>query len=585
MSEQPREPARPDADACAKKIDEAFATYNFHFRTVTQRAAGRFRNRDWVGSQQDAVQRIELYDRAVNRLVALLRAELGDSARDRSLWTATRDSYANRIRNYLDRDFHETFFNSVTRKIFGTIGVDPAIEFTVARPLPHKQPSHSRIVHRHSYRGSVWRLLEDGLNSYDFGLPWKNFGGAVDLASAAVEASVADRGGRYSLKRLEFLRPVFYRDYRAFLIGRLVGDDYVAPIVLAIRHGDEGLEIDGVISTTDDLSILLGFARSYLHVDLDPVRDAVLFLKSLLPRKPLSELYTSLGRAKQGKTERYRTLTRHLETTGDQFIDAAFDKGMVMIVFTPSRHPVVLKVIRDRFSSSKTVARRDVEDRYRLVFKHDRAGRLVDAQEFRELKFPRSCFSDEVLAELTGEASQTVRLDGDEVVLGHVYMERELTPLNQFLRNAPAEQRRLAVLDYGQAIRDLAASNIFPGDLLLKNFGVTRHCRVIFYDYDELCLVTDCNFRELPAAQTMEEEMGTSDWYYVAENDVFPEQFLTFLGLDDELAALFRSTHGELLTASFWRNLKSRIEQGEIFEVLPYRRVRQAADGLGAAGQ
>ncbi|MDH3588925.1 MAG: bifunctional isocitrate dehydrogenase kinase/phosphatase [Gammaproteobacteria bacterium] len=565
-----REP--PGAAGCARLIDEAFATYNFHFRTVTQRAAGRFENRDWPGSQHDAVQRIELYDRAVARLVRHLHVRLGDRATDRELWLATKNDYAGRTKNYLDRAFHETFFNSVTRQIFNTVGVDKELEFTKAHPLPAVAQTRSTIVRQHSYRGSVWRLVEAGLGAFHLEIPWSKFSASVDYATSAVEATVAQHGGRYSLRGLEFLRPVFFRDYRAYLIGRLHGDDYLAPIVVALKHGDNGLEIDGLITDADELSILVGFARSYLHVDLDPVRDAVLFLKSLLPRKPLGEIYTALGRAKQGKTERFRSLINHLRQTGDQFVDAAFDKGMVMVVFTPSEFPVVLKVIRDRFSSSKTVGRRDVEERYRLVFKHDRAGRLVDAQEFRDLKFKRKRFSEPVLQELSKEASKTVHIEGDEVILGHVYIERELTPLNRFLKEADPEQQRRAVLDYGQAIRDLAASNIFPGDLLLKNFGVTRHCRVIFYDYDELCLVTDCNFRDLPQARTMEEEFGSQDWYYVAENDVFPEQFITFLGLNEELAALFRQAHGELLTAAFWRDVQLRINRGEIFEILPYKR-------------
>lgn len=564
--------APPGPAACARLIDEAFATYNYHFRTVTQRAAGRFASCDWHGSQRDAVQRIELYDRAVNRLVRRLQSLLGDAATERERWVAAKASYRQRTRNYLDRAFHETFFNSVTRRIFGTVGVDPEVEFTEAQELADEAPKHSAIIRSHRYRGSVWSLMEECLRAFPFQLEWDNFSGSVDRTVAAIEAAMAQQGERYALQGVEFLRPVFYRDYRAYLIGRMVGPRADTPLVIAIKHGDRGLLVDGIISDRKELSILIGFARSYLHVDLDPVRDAVLFLKSLLPAKPVGEVFTALGRAKQGKTERFRTLISHLKNTGDRFVDAAYDKGMVMIVFTPTDQPVILKVIRDRFSSSKTVARREVEERYRLVFKHDRAGRLVDAQEFRGLKFKRLRFSDDVLDELAREAKKTVRFEDDYVILDHVYVERQLTPLNVFLQQASESEQRRAVLDYGQAIRDLATSNIFPGDLLLKNFGVTRHCRVIFYDYDELCRVTDCNFREMPQAQTMEEEMGSPDWYYVAENDVFPEQFLNFLGLKDELATLFRDAHGELLTAGYWRDIKERILAGEVFEILPYRR-------------
>lgn len=555
---------------CARLIDEAFATYNFHFRTVTRRAARRFRERDWHGAQRDAVQRIELYDRAVRRTVRRLHALLGEQADERELWIDIRAHYAQRIRNYLDRAFHETFFNSVTRKLFATVGVDPAIEFTQSEALPHGG-ANAGIVRRYEFGGSVWQLAERGLDEVAPDVPWDDFASSVAFATEALEAAIEGQGGRQQLAALELMRPLFYRDYRAYVVGRLVHTGGFTPVVFALRHGEAGLGVDGVLTGEDELSILTGFARSYLHVDLDPVRDAVMFLKSVLPRKPLGELYTALGRAKQGKTERYRVLITHLHTTGDHFVDAAFDKGMVMVVFTPRELPVVLKVIRDRFASSKEVVRREVMDRYRLVFKHDRAGRLVDAQEFRDLKFRRDCFSPEVLEELLAEAARTVRVEGEEIVLGHVYVERRLRPLNVFLAEAAPQQRRAVVLDYGEALRDLAATNIFPGDLLLKNFGVTRHGRVIFYDYDELCLVTECNFRDLPRARTIEEEMSSDEWFYVADNDVFPEQFLNFLGLDAELTEIFTSAHAELVTADFWRDTQRRIRRGEVFEVLPYR--------------
>lgn len=563
-------PQRPGPAHCARLIDEAFATYNFHFRTLTRRAARRFRDRDWHGTQRDAVQRIELYDRAVRRTVARLQGQLGDDAAARELWIEIRNHYARRIRNYLDRAFHETFFNSVTRKLFATVGVDPEIEFTQADALPAGGAA-TGIARSYSFQGSVWQMIERALNDIAIDVGWDDFAASVAFATAGLDRAIAGHEGRRSLQALELLRPLFYRDYRAYVVGRLVNTEGYTPVVFALRHDESGLSVDGVLTSEDELSILTGFARSYFHVDLDPVRDAVMFLKSLLPRKPLGELYTALGRAKQGKTERFRVLKAHFGATGDKFVDAAFDKGMVMVVFTPRDLPVVLKVIRDRFASSKEVVRREVTDRYRLVFKHDRAGRLVDAQEFRDLKFSRDRFAPEVLEELLAEAQRTVRIEGDEIVLGHVYVERRLRPLNVYLSETTDAQRHAAVLDYGQALRDLAATNIFPGDLLLKNFGVTRHGRVIFYDYDELCLVTECNFRDMPRARTMEEEMSSDQWYYVADNDVFPEQFLSFLGLDAELAQTFRNAHAELLTAAFWRDTQQRIRRGEVFEVLPYR--------------
>jgi isocitrate dehydrogenase kinase/phosphatase len=297
----------------------------------------------------------------------------------------------------------------------------------------------------------------------------------------------------------------------------------------------------------------------------------------MLPRKPAGELFTVLGRAKQGKTERYRELVRHLEHASDSFVQAPGERGLVMLCFTLPSFDVVFKVIRDRFAYPKTILREEVVAKYQLVFKHDRAGRLVDAQEFKRMRFSRARFSQELLDELATETANTVHSEGDSLIFDHLYIERRMTPLNLYLRTAAAPAAELAVLDYGQCIRDLAYTNIFAGDLLLKNFGVTRHGRVIFYDYDELCQVTDCNFRDLPQAVHPEDEMRDEAWYYVADNDVFPETFINFLGFDDVQRAAFMRVHGELLQAEFWRHVQQRLNEGDLLEVLPYQPQRARA--------
>jgi isocitrate dehydrogenase kinase/phosphatase len=325
--------------------------------------------------------------------------------------------------------------------------------------------------------------------------------------------------------------------------------------------------------------VVFGFARSYLHVDLDHVAEAVVFIKSLLPRKPVSEIFTVLGRAKQGKTERYRELMRNLASTTDHFVHAPGERGLVMVCFTLPSFDVVFKIIRDRFPYPKNVVREEVQAKYRMVFKHDRVGRLVDAQEFKRLRFPRARFAPELLEELFSETASTVHADGDDIIFDHLYIERRMTPLNIYLRTASPDAAELAVLDYGQCIRDLAYTNIFAGDLLLKNFGVSRHGRVIFYDYDELCQVTDCRFRDMPQATNPEDEMRDEAWFYVHDNDVFPETFIRFLAFDDAQREAFMRMHGEVLTADFWRGVQQRLAEGEILEVVPYHphRVRVAS--------
>ena len=352
------------------------------------------------------------------------------------------------------------------------------------------------------------------------------------------------------------------------------------PLLIALVNEEGQMVADAVLLTEDEASIVFSFTRSAFHADIDDPREVIHFLKSIMPAKRIAELYTALGYNKHGKAELYRDLMQHLDRSIDSFEIAPGDRGMVMVVFTLPSYDIVFKVIRDTFDYPKTTTRNQVLERYQLVFKHDRAGRLVDAQEFEHLAFPVHRFSERVLQELRETAGGSIAIDGDRIIIKHVYTERRVTPLNLYLRHTTDGGARETALDYGQAIRDLAATNIFPGDLLLKNFGVTRHGRVIFYDYDELCLLTDCNFREMPKPRTVEEEMAAEPWFYVGRGDVFPEEFISFLGLYGILREVFLEAHGELLTAEFWTRIQARHRAGEVVDIFPYRparRLRQVA--------
>jgi isocitrate dehydrogenase kinase/phosphatase len=559
---------------CAAEFVRAFEEYNHEFRAITQRAPGRFDRRDWKGSQRDAVERIELYDRCTDRAVEYIRGVLGEEVHERAIWSSIKRRFAELIEELADSEFNKTFFNSITRRTFGTVGVDPAVEF-VALDLDPMASVRTQIDTReYVNRGSLELLFEEVLGDFRFRTPYHDFDRSVAIVADEVKAYGESISERREVERLELIRPVFYQISRAYVVGRLTGRNWILPFVIAFKNTEGGVIVDAVMMNESAVSILFSFTRSYFHVDLDHVGEAVVFLKTILPRKPVSELYTVLGRAKQGKTERYRELFRHLQQSTDQFVHAPGERGLVMACFTLPSFDVVFKIIRDRFPYPKNTLREEVLEKYDLVFKHDRAGRLVDAQEFKRLKFPKARFAPELLEELLSETANSVHVEGDHLVIDHLYIERRMTPLNLYVRSSTREEAEKAVLDYGQAIRDLACTNIFAGDLLLKNFGVTRHGRVIFYDYDELCLVTDCRFREVPEPRHEEDEMRAEAWYYVAENDVFPETFIQFLGFDDHLKHVFLTAHGELLTAAWWRGIQQRLTEGDVLEVLPYHRHR-----------
>ena len=424
-------------------------------------------------------------------------------------------------------------------------------------------------------------MIEAVLTACAFNAPWNDLSRDARLVAESIEREFSSVPGRdfASIESIDMIPTVFYRNQGAYLVGRIVCRDQMVPLTLALKHVPAGIAVDAVLLTAEEASIVFSFTRSYFHVEVQCSRELVAFLKSIMPRKPIAELYIAIGHNKHGKTELYRDLMEHIDQSTDKLEIARGDRGMVMSVFTLPSFDVVFKVIRDRFAYPKNSTRRDVMERYQLVFKHDRAGRLADVQEFEHLAFARSRFSEALLAELASECSETVVIGPRIVEIKHVYVERRMVPLNLYVREAELAAARDAIIDYGQAVRDLAATNIFPGDMLLKNFGVTRHGRVVFYDYDELCLVTDCNFREMPTASDEYDEYGSEPWFYVGPNDIFPEEFINFMGLGGELRESFLRWHRELLTPQYWSQIQGRHRAGELLDITPYasrRRLRQA---------
>ncbi|HTT70409.1 MAG TPA: bifunctional isocitrate dehydrogenase kinase/phosphatase [Anaeromyxobacteraceae bacterium] len=559
----------------AATVREAYASFQLEFRHITRRAKLRFEARDWRGAHADALERLELHPRAIARAVDELRGVLGAAATHPLLREELKAHFERELGALPDPELGRTFYNSVARRIFGTIGVNPRAEFTAADPPPGSVRNAASNQRVYPCRRGTEELVRALLEDYAFATPYRDLPADARLVAAKVDAYVRSFDDARTLDAVEMLRPVFYRGKGAYLVGRLRRGGTVSPFILALLHGDEGIFVDAALTAPYDASVVFSFTRSYFHVEVEGALALIGFLKSILPQKPTSELYIAIGHNKHGKTVLYREILEQLARTDDRFERARGDRGMVMIVFTLPSLDVVFKVIRDRFAPPKSVTRKEVMQKYALVFRHDRAGRLVDAQEFEHLVFERTRFSEEVLDEMLREAGETVRVEGERVFIRHLYAERRLTPLNLFIRERDEWSAREALRDYGQALRDLAATNTFPGDLLLKNFGVTRNGRVIFYDYDELCLVTDCNFRDIPRASGDEDETGGEPWFYVGENDVFPEEFLTFLGLPERLRNAFLAAHGEILTADFWRRMQARHRAGEIVDIFPYRESRR----------
>jgi isocitrate dehydrogenase kinase/phosphatase len=561
-----------------------FERYRSGFRRITRASRRHFEHADWHGVSGDMLERLSLYSSVVEEVMAALAQVFSFALRDEALWAAMKAVYAALMAGRGDLELAETFYNSVTRKVFPSVSVRGDREFVHLGEDDSGVPLG--LVPVLTYPGALSRNLgafptttvgHQILADYAFDVPYADAESDARLISLEIEKAVS-RAWPFAPNAFDFvemLEPVFFRSKGAYLVGRVVRGARSLPLIVALLNRDGRIWVDAALLTEAEASIVFSFTRSYFHVDVEAPAGMIRFLKGILPKKPVAELYISLGHDKHGKTELYRDLLRHLTRSGDRFETARGERGLVMLVFHMPSYDVVFKVIRDVFGPTKTVTRSDVLERYQLVFRHDRAGRLVDTQQFEHLAFHKDRFEPTLLAELLREAGQTVVLDGDQVVIRHLYTERRVTPLNLYVREAPDEQAREAVLDFGRALRDLGATNVFPGDMLLKNFGVTRSGRVVFYDYDELCLLTDVDFRELPTRSDEDEERGAEPSFYVGPRDVFPQEFIDFFGLPRELRQLFVRVHGDLLRPAWWNRMKDRHRTREILDVYPYKSTRR----------
>ncbi len=561
----------PQARAGAALILDGFADYNARFSDITRRARRRFERCEWKQVRRDADARIDLYDGCIRETLARLDVLLDDRIRSRSLWASMRQHYEILLTKLADRELFKTWFNSLSRRSFHTHGVVADIEFVALDRAPYTEPSDMAPHRRYTVGDEALsevcrRLLVEQAHAASYS----------DLPKcAALLGAVLERhrdtvfGG--AIEELHVLETVFYRERRAYLVGRVRSGGRRYPLVVALVHEPSGVRVDALLTSTDEVSILFGYARSYFHADIGNVGAVVAFLHALLPHKPLEELYTVLGRARQGKTERYRRVFSHLAIhPQERLVRADGKRGMVMEVFTLRDLPVVFKVIRDRFAWPKDTERRLVEEKYRLVFHHDRVGRLVDAQEFRQLRFPLRQVDATLRGELLESCADSVRVEGDELVVAHCYVEHRLRPMDLYVREVGEDEACRAMRDYGQAVKDLAGSNIFPGDLLLKNFGISRNGRAVFYDYDELCTLDECCFRALPPVHEDDEMRPLQDEVYAAPEDVFPELFVKFLGVPPRLREALCEAHGEIFDPRWWQALQARLRAGDYVDVPPY---------------
>ncbi|WP_411378869.1 bifunctional isocitrate dehydrogenase kinase/phosphatase [Pseudomonas sp. MPB26] len=559
--------------AIARMILDGFDDYREHFRQITDGARERFEKAQWQQGQAASASRINLYEEKVLEVTKRLRASFEDALLlDIESWPLVKSAYIGLIDLRLDDELSETWYNSIFCGLFSHDLISDGCMF-IHTTRPSLRRARAAQTRTYAPVGNIAHMLAQVFADFSFSEPYADLTADLRRLEAQLRENLPDWVCKDPDLKVELFSSVLYRNKGAYLVGRIYTRDEQWPLVIPLLHREgQGIQIDALITDEADVSIIFSFTRSYFMVDVPVPAEFVGFLKRILPSKHIAELYTSIGFYKHGKSEFYRALINHLASTDDQFIMAPGVRGMVMSVFTLPGFNTVFKIIKDRFSPSKNVNRATVIEKYRLVKSVDRVGRMADTQEFADFRFPLGKFEPQCLAELLEVAAGTVEVEGDTVLIRHCWTERRMTPLNLYLENANPAQVREALQDYGLAIKQLAAANIFPGDMLLKNFGVTRHGRVVFYDYDEICYLTEANFRHIPAPRTPEDEMASEPWYSIGPLDVFPEEFPPFLFADAGQRKLFAELHGELYNADFWKGLQEAIRAGKVIDVFPYRR-------------
>jgi isocitrate dehydrogenase kinase/phosphatase len=574
----------------AKAMMNGFNRHYQLFRAESGRAKHRFETQDWHGQQRAQRERIEFYDLRVKECSTRLEREFKADAQPMEVWQQVKLHYIGLLVDHHQPELAETFFNSVTTKILHSSYFQN--DFIFVRPAVSTEyiengESEARPTYRAYYptRDTLQDVMVNVVRDFDLHVAFEELPRDCGFVIAAMAHKLKDATLRANFQ-IQVLTSLFFRNKGAYVVGKLINGFSEFPFALPLLHTPSGkLVIDAALLGEDDLLMLFSFARAYFMVDMEIPSAYVQFLRSMMPRKPRNEIYSALGLQKQGKTLFYRDFLHHLRHSSDKFRTAPGIKGMVMLVFDLPSFPYVFKVIKDFYPPPKETSREQIKAKYLLVKQHDRVGRMADTLEYSEVAFPRSRFDDTLIAELQHFAPSQLEIsdrEGDgqiEVIIKHLYIERRMIPLNIYLQEAfdadaanlrANEQIERAVIEYGNAIKDLVAANIFPGDMLWKNFGITRNGKVVFYDYDEIEYITDCTFRRVPEPRHEEDEMSGEVWYTVGPKDVFPETFGPFLLGNPAVRTVFMKHHADLLDAAFWQGHKTRIQAGHVHDVFPY---------------
>ena len=561
-----------NAVALAKTIINGFERHIYLFKEITLSAKERFEQAKWHEVQEASKQRTDFYDKRVKETLEVIKKDFAIAELDEKLWQEVKSNYVEQLLHHPKSDLAESFYNSIFCHLFERKYYQNRFIFVQSSPECLTNLRNKKIYTR--YQPDEHGLVDTIsaiLLKPNFTLPYEDLSRDINILIDRFFKQADKTRFPVSTLKFDIVDSVFYRNKGAYLIGKVVSPAGETPFIVALLNNENGqLYVDTLLTDKEHMAVVFGFARAYFFVDCPYLLPLIVFLQNLMPSKTKAELYSAVGYHKQGKTQFYRDFLNHLDASNDKFELAEGIKGMVMSVFTLPSYPYVFKIIKDKFSPSKKMTKKDVIEKYRLVKLHDRVGRMADTMEYSEVAFPKERFSEELLKELYLVAPSLIREENEFIVISHLYIERRMRPLNLYLAEATDEQINDAMLGYGMAIKQLIAADIFPGDMLLKNFGVTRHGRVIFYDYDEITYMDEVNFRIKPVPVTEEQIYAAEPWYSVEPGDMFPEELATFALANHKYRNAFLIEHADLLEASYWQQAQKNVASGSLEDVFPY---------------
>ncbi|MCB9033846.1 MAG: bifunctional isocitrate dehydrogenase kinase/phosphatase [Chitinophagales bacterium] len=563
--------------AIAYQICNAYDELLAQFNEITACAKSNFEQKKYAETFVKQQERYVLYRNYAKNCIQYAQEQLQEACTSEDIWAKIKTEFSRLIASKPYRLNSETFYNSVVRKIFFDKSFNEQIEFfdfNDYRPQRNEEAEKkivTTILAMHFSKVTIKQLLQ----TCHFSIPFEDIDRDAEMIFNEVAPTIIYQKSNLYLTHIEILNSIFYRNRGAFIVGRFVYNDWYMPFVIPILNDEGGLFVDSIVYTQAEISVIFSFTRASFMVNTKYPAQLIDYLKKLLPYKAVGELYDSIGYYRHGKTILYRDLMNYTLNHEDKFVIAPGIKGMVMTVFTLKYYNFVFKIIKDKFENPKTITRKEVIKKYEEVELNDRVGRMAYAHLFENLIFPRNLFAFELIQEFKEHCKETVEFIGNNVLIKHVYLERKMTPLNIYLQEANPIDKCKAILDYGFCVKELAAANIFPGDLLMKNFGVTRHGRVIFYDYDEIQQLTELRFRRLPQPDDYDDDRFSQIDISADQNDIFPEEFKSFMVPDGPIGEVFMAEHGDIFTPKLWINIQKKVRQGEYLRFYAYDKSRR----------